>query len=1192
MAQRLRRKIEIIFAIGVLMIFAVLVVNYYFGFQKVLNICDEISQNIETRFEYLRSKKCSSNESLIDIPGGFLCKRDGVDNLAWESIYDNYPRSNDGVEIIYDFLDKGKVEEADRFLEEYFPVSRFEPWKIESALTWEEDPYNEKYWRFIFHSLRSTRHLLFAWKETGDEKYRDELIKVVDSYVSVGSEKDVTWADPHAVSFRAMVLTNVWWKLREQNALDVELSDKIIKSLRKHGEYLSDIKNYEPGNNHGVNESAALLLVALNYPELDQDGRWKRVAKERINKSLSRLVDEDGVLVENSPYYHFYTMEKFYQINKYAMKHGIHIRDDFLDVIKKMAIYGAYILRPDLGVPLTGASLQDQKELSGYLEEIAKENSQLMYVLTRGEKGEKPGQLNKHFSHSGQTVFRSDWSRGDEFEKDVHLFFDVGAYRTLHSDLDALNLTLFGNGDDLIVDSGLYSYEDGKDKTYFKGTSAHNTVTVGDSDQFPGTVKAGRMIEGNGFVQQSAFHSLYPGTTHYRNVALLGRDVVLVVDKLNSNEEQNYKQSFHIGPGLKSVENDMGVSITRETGDFAMGVYQVLDKDMSTKVGGSDDLVEGWCSERYEEKIPCDALIYEKEGKSVTFVTLFKIGREDEELIYQYDESSNNLDITFGNDSYSITVDSPEHIADVQIKRNTEKFETTEKKYNLSFDDSSQQWELFKEEGLIEKEYEVGEKEGKLSISGPEGMYFDLDIEGVEKYHSITNHVDTDIPVNTEEDIKIYEQEDYLPIYGYHHIFSNNDTINHPSSQILLKDFEKQIKYSTEVMGCRWYTFSDVMENYVLKEKKLPRRVCVLNFDDGWRNNYENAFPVINQYNAVASFYVVPQRLENGQYMTWQQVEELYENGNEIGSHTMNSGGLVTSDWNREELVFQINESKKYLENHGYGTVKTFAYPLGEWNDEIVEVVKESNYIAARDISKKNPWRDRRAVAASMDEEYIWHMSYYKPEQKTLEEIDRELGYNGWWQFEEGYEVASDYDGDVKTRSSIKPTSSSYATVSLPDPGDSITNKFIVSRDAIYTVEFLATKGVNVMIDDKGYSAEMIDEECIDISENGEKYCMSKFSAQLTEGAHTITVKSVSKKVRVDKFRMYRQGESKKSYSVVLSEHVEKDFDKLSAGSDDADQIRVDVEKQSINQPWVKVLLILGVIIITIGYIGYKKSYK
>jgi len=235
------------------------------------------------------------------------------------------------------------------------------------------------------------------------------------------------------------------------------------------------------------------------------------------------------------------------------------------------------------------------------------------------------------------------------------------------------------------------------------------------------------------------------------------------------------------------------------------------------------------------------------------------------------------------------------------------------------------------------------------------------------------------------------------------------------------------------------------------------------------------------------------------------------------------------------------------LQKRGYD-VKTFAYPLGEWNDEIVNLLKDSDYIAARDISKDNSWRDKRALTASMDSDFVWHMNYYKPEQKGIQEIEKDMAYNTWWQFEEGYFVADGKEDNIKVRSSINPTITTYAVIVLSKSGDKITNKFLVSREADYIIDiFGATsntgKGgyyseidnINIYID--GVLREKTRGDGSSCVNSGNQYWCDYFvQARLAEGPHTITIEAVESNVRVDKFRVFRELISQSSYEVIITE--------------------------------------------------------
>ncbi len=437
---------------------------------------------------------------------------------------------------------------------------------------------------------------------------------------------------------------------------------------------------------------------------------------------------------------------------------------------------------------------------------------------------------------------------------------------------------------------------------------------------------------------------------------------------------------------------------------------------------------------------------------------------------------------------------------------------------------------------------------------------YTVEIEGIDTYYPINNITYLDIPTSDSSDVfKVYEQEDFLPILGYHYVVSDKQEIieNRSFLEMHTSKFEKQIDYMTNILGCRWFTFGELMDNYVLEDKKIPRRACAINFDDGRIDGYAIIFPVLKKYDAVATFYVIADALDKQSYMSWKQVDEMYRAGNEIGSHTLFGGSLINTEWferkigrtfDQEALVQQVKGSKEKLEKRGY-KVSTFAYPLGEWNNEIVKVIKESGYSAARDISKSTTWKDPRVSTISFDDDFRWHMYYYKPEQKTLDELKNDLQYDGWWQFEENYIVIQDEDEDIQNLSSNKPTDRSYGVVSLKDTGDKIKNKFLVDHSGNFYIEILGSTGevgkstysylknIKVYIDDVLVEIDKgEDDSCFEV---GRRYYCSYFAnVSLQKGAHTLSVESINKGfVRLDKFRIFREFEVKDSYSVTINEY-------------------------------------------------------
>ena len=481
------KKRELIVMFAMIFLFVILLGRYFYMDDIKETISDAV-YNTEKLISY-KFVNCPEDQIKIKVSDGYLCREEAEPSIYLQ-IYDTYPRSNNGKETIYNFLEEWDIEIADNYLNDLYPMPRFESVKIDTPLTWEEDPYDDKYWRFNYYSLRPTLNLLYANIETENQEYNNKLIEITESFLDDGMNKSYSWEDYHAVAFRTMVLVNIWWKLREQNDLPVEFSNKLLKVLEIHGDFLSDRKHYEIGRNHGINEAAALFILAVNFPDLPNSEKWLSIAKKRISGEVNNLVDEDGVLVENSPYYHFYVLEKYWEIFKYTEKYNLSISNNFYSKIQKMISYATFILQPDSKVPLLGASIDREIKPVGEYDDMAKIDPHFLYVLTKGVQGDAPIELNRQYPTAGQTIMRSGWGKERSFEDETQIIFDVGPYRTKHSDLDALNFVLYSQSQVLIGDSGLYTYEEGKYKDYFHGTSAHNTVVVDGKDQKVGSAIA------------------------------------------------------------------------------------------------------------------------------------------------------------------------------------------------------------------------------------------------------------------------------------------------------------------------------------------------------------------------------------------------------------------------------------------------------------------------------------------------------------------------------------------------------------------------------------------------------------------------------------------------------------------------------------------------------------------------------
>ncbi len=116
------------------------------------------------------------------------------------------------------------------------------------------------------------------------------------------------------------------------------------------------------------------------------------------------------------------------------------------------------------------------------------------------------------------------------------------------------------------------------------------------------------------------------------------------------------------------------------------------------------------------------------------------------------------------------------------------------------------------------------------------------------------------------------------------------------------------------------------------KKKHLQPQYVVLTFDDGFRDFYTEAFPVLKSRGYQATVFL-PTGIIDGsvgglrdkQHLNWDQVRELHGSGVSFGSHTKNHRKLY--EISREEIGRELRESRERLENQLRLPVRTFAYP-------------------------------------------------------------------------------------------------------------------------------------------------------------------------------------------------------------------------------------------------------------------------
>lgn len=180
-------------------------------------------------------------------------------------------------------------------------------------------------------------------------------------------------------------------------------------------------------------------------------------------------------------------------------------------------------------------------------------------------------------------------------------------------------------------------------------------------------------------------------------------------------------------------------------------------------------------------------------------------------------------------------------------------------------------------------------------------------------------------------------------VLEYHSIGSHPDW---PQGMVIAPaTFEKHLQYLKQE-GYHMVTVAELAER--LTTGKPMEKYIALSFDDGYTDNYTEAFPLLKKYGARATFSVISSKIGGKIYMTAPQIQEMERAGMEIASHTFSHNRL--EDIDPMYLDWEIGTSKYDLEKRLLPkdkTVKTLAYPCGSYNAETIAKLKQFGYKAA-----------------------------------------------------------------------------------------------------------------------------------------------------------------------------------------------------------------------------------------------------
>lgn len=181
----------------------------------------------------------------------------------------------------------------------------------------------------------------------------------------------------------------------------------------------------------------------------------------------------------------------------------------------------------------------------------------------------------------------------------------------------------------------------------------------------------------------------------------------------------------------------------------------------------------------------------------------------------------------------------------------------------------------------------------------------------------------------------------------YHHVATDTP----PSTSISPTDFRAHLDYLRD-NGFNVIAL-DTMLEAITAGRELPDKAVALTFDDGYISIYETAFPMLQEYGFPFTLFLSTGPINDSQrnYMNWEQVKEMADAGVIIANHMVDHPYMLDRgvDESEPEWIERLRQELLTAENdiqqHTGQSHKYLAYPYGEYNKAIKEMLAESGFI-------------------------------------------------------------------------------------------------------------------------------------------------------------------------------------------------------------------------------------------------------
>jgi hypothetical protein len=527
-----------------------------------------------------------------------------------------------------------------------------------------------------------------AYRLSGNVEYLHSLATHISSWIDQNPyRRGPNWSSALEVGIRTINWSIAWQMLGGQRGIDeIQRHDDFpvqawLSSVYQHLQFASSFySRHSSANNHLIGEAAGVYIGSVTWPFWDNCPSWGADAREILIGECARQSFADGVNREQAIAYQAFTLE-FLLL---AAAVGRSARQEFPAAywhrMGLMAEFIAELMDTEGDVPQIGDSddalvvqLAPDAQKARYTSLVSAtgrllgRNDLVRTDRSGGDRarwicalagvaveatdlerrdvqahGRSAGMI-RSFPEGGYHVLRG----GGSSCPDVRVVFDAGPLGYLsiaaHGHADALAILLSVEGREVLVDSGTYAYHTESEwRSYFRGTSAHNTIVVDGLDQSVSggnfmwtrhaTARCTELASEEDLIvggEHNGYHRLSDPVTHRRTVRLAKTgERLTVADRLECRKRHRIEIWWHFAEACEVtvsgnvVRAVVGPCLVEMIADHAG--CEVIQRRGSVAPHG------GWISRRFGVKAPITSVAWALDIDGPTHVnTTFAISRSN-----------------------------------------------------------------------------------------------------------------------------------------------------------------------------------------------------------------------------------------------------------------------------------------------------------------------------------------------------------------------------------------------------------------------------------------------------------------------------------------------------------------------------------------------------------------------------------